>query len=127
MPVFTQTTNLGKEADMDAFLWSLVGIGVSWIPVGYLLSRLVNATGQGHSFVCPYYGSECRCPASEVNWNWRRPVITEYGRVWFTIGIVTGWVGLTVAFLYSLLLLALFYLITGLGFVGKGVVPKNSH
>ena len=63
---------------------TLVALGVTWLPAGYMGARLFNATMSG----------------TEFQFKWNKPVETEFGRMMFGISIVLGWLAcITVALL----------------------------
>ena len=64
---------------MDPLTWGLIAMGVSWLPMGYLASRLFNAIGwkDEHPGI--------------TGFQWKRPIKKDADRAWFALGTLFGW------------------------------------
>lgn len=108
---------------METVDWFWVVIVLTWLPIGYLVSRLDNATSTTHLYRDSIVLGECDRQADH-DFNWNRPVTTTNG--WRMFGVVTlfGWFSFVIAlgfvFLITFVELTLFVL----DLVGKVLAPR---
>ena len=98
---------------MEPLFMGLIAMGASWLFVGYLCCRIINAlNGPTDAW---------------WQWDWNRPVENDDGRAWFTAGTLLGWITailFIVIFLCLVLILGTPWLFKEIGYL---IAPGEPH
>ncbi len=111
---------------MSALWLALIPLLVTWLPAGYLASRVWNALGLG----CEHFNDQNRqsCPRNHhKGWDWDRPFKSDDAPTYFGLGVVLGWI-MVALFVWVVMCLV----VTGLVVVffealGRRLMPKQSR